>query len=95
MDTILIQPNTKIKYYKSKIYPYVPPVESDLYIITIDGDRLDTLSYRYYGDTSYWWVISTVNNNIDNCSLFPTPGTQLRIPLDLQRVLNIFDQANQ
>ena len=44
MDTILIQPNTKIKYYKSKIYPYVPPVESDLYIITIDGDRLDTLS---------------------------------------------------
>ena len=95
MNTILSQPKTNIKYYKNKVYPIVPAVESDLYIITTDGDRLDTLSSRYYKDPSYWWVISTVNNNVNNCSMFPTPGTQLRIPLDLGRVLRIFDDANQ
>ena len=95
MDIILIQPNTNIKYYKNKIYPYIPPVESDLYIITVDGDRLDNLSYKYYGDIQYWRIISTINNNINNCSLFPIAGTQLRIPLDLQRVLNIFNNINQ
>ena len=95
MNTILLQPKTNIKYYKNKVYPIVPAVESDLYIITTDGDRLDTLSSRYYKDPSYWWVISTINNNVNNCSMFPTPGTQLRIPLDLGRVLRIFDDANQ
>jgi hypothetical protein len=95
MNTILTQPKTNIKYYKNKIYPPIPAVESDLYIITIDGDRLDNLSSRYYNDPSYWWVISTVNNNVNNCSMFPIPGTQLRIPLDLSRVLRIFDDANQ
>ena len=95
MNTILSQPKTNIKYYKNKVYPIVPAVESDLYIITTDGDRLDTLSSRYYKDPSYWWVISTINNNVNNCSMFPTPGTQLRIPLDLGRVLRIFDDANQ
>ena len=95
MNTILLQPKPNIKYYKNKVYPIVPAVESDLYIITTDGDRLDTLSSRYYKDPSYWWVISTINNNVNNCSMFPTPGTQLRIPLDLGRVLRIFDDANQ
>ena len=95
MNTILSQPKTNIKYYKNKVYPIIPAVESELYIITTDGDRLDTLSSRYYKDPSYWWVISTVNNNVNNCSMFPTPGTQLRIPLDLGRVLRIFDDANQ
>jgi hypothetical protein len=95
MNTILTQPKTNIKYYENKIYPPSPAIESDLYIITIDGDRLDNLSSRYYKDPSYWWVISTINNNVNNCSMFPTPGTQLRIPLDLSRVLRIFDDANQ
>jgi hypothetical protein len=95
MNTILTQPYTGIKYYKNKVYPTVPAAETDLYIITVDGDRLDNLAYTYYKDSSLWWVISTVNSNVNGCSLFITPGTQLRIPLDLNRVLRIFDNANQ
>jgi hypothetical protein len=94
MNTILTQPYAGIKYYKRNVYPVVPSAESDLYIITVDGDRLDNLAFTYYKDTSLWWVISTVNNNVDGCSMFPTPGTQLRIPLDLNRVFSIFNEAN-
>jgi hypothetical protein len=34
------------------------------------------------------------NNNITNGSMFPIPGTQLRVPTNINSVLNLFDQVN-
>ena len=82
-------------YYKSKAYPNIPLSENDVYVITTIGDRLDSLAYSYYNDVNLWWVISAANNNITKGSMFPIPGTQLRIPTDLNTVLNLFDQYNQ
>ena len=70
-------------YYDSKRYPNIPLSESDLYVVTGIGDRLDNLAYRYYRDSNLWWVISMANNNVTRGSMFPIPGTQLRIPIDL------------
>jgi hypothetical protein len=84
-----------VKYYKSKRFPNIPPTESDIYIVTTSGDRLDLLSYTYYKDPSFWWVISGVNNNVTRGSLFPEPGTQLRIPVDLNKILITFNNENQ
>ena len=81
-------------YYKAKVYPNIPLSESDIYVITTVGDRLDSLAYTYYRDTSLWWVISAANNNITKGSLFPVPGTQLRIPTNINTVLNQFEQFN-
>jgi hypothetical protein len=82
-------------YFKSKFYPNVPLSESDYYIITSAEDRLDSLAYDYYKDATLWWVISAANNNVNNGALFLYPGTQLRIPADINRVLNLFDQFNK
>ena len=82
-------------YYRGKVYPDIPLSVTDVYVITNVGDRLDSLAYSYYNDTNYWWIISTANNNVTKGSLFPAPGTQLRIPTDLNYVLNLFDQFNQ
>lgn len=81
-------------YIKGKMYPNIPLSETDVYVITTIGDRLDLLSYQYYKDVNYWWVISAANNNITKGSLFPIPGTQLRIPTNLNNVLTIFNQFN-
>ena len=35
------------------------------------------------------------NNNATKGALFPEPGTQLRIPTDLNTVLSLFEQFNQ
>jgi hypothetical protein len=91
---ILIDPQGK-PYYKGKAYPNIPLSETDVYVITNVGDRLDSLAYSYYNDTNYWWIISVANNNVTKGSLFPAPGTQLRIPTDLNNVLNLFNQFNQ
>lgn len=46
------------------------------------GDSLSKLSFKYYGDTRYWWIIATFNNKpIDN--LIKT-GDIVHIPLPLE-----------
>jgi hypothetical protein len=84
-----------VPYEKGKFYPNIPLSETDIYIVTTIGDRLDYLAYTYYRDSEMWWIIPMANNNVTKGSLFPIPGTQLRIPTDLSRVLNLFTQFNQ
>jgi len=94
-STILKTANTDIPYYKGKFYPNIPLSESDVYVITTVGDRLDSIAFSYYRDSTLWWIIAAANNNATKGALYPEPGTQLRIPTDVNRVLNQFNQFNQ
>lgn len=82
------------QYRKNAIYPNVDPTDTDEYIITTAGDRLDLLAFDYYGDSSLWWVIASVNN-LDGSSLFPPTGSQLRIPVDYYEVVSSFANKNR
>jgi len=75
--------------YRTRIYPNIPLKDSDLYIVTEMGDRLDTLAYQYYGDQSLWWIIASANN-IHDPSFAVKDGTILRIPKDYLQIINIF-----
>jgi nucleoid-associated protein YgaU len=92
---ILKTANTNYPYYKGKFYPNIPLSEFDVYVITTVGDRLDNLAFSYYRDATLWWVIAAANNNATKGALYPEPGTQLRIPTDINNVLNLYDQFNQ
>ena len=46
--------------------------------VFIEGQTLSMLSYRYYGESKYWYLIADCNE-IEN-PLFIEPGTQLIIP---------------
>lgn len=44
-----------------------------------EGDRLERLSFQYYGDPDRWWVIAAANSEV----FYPedlTPGSVIRIP---------------
>ena len=86
---------TNRPYFKGKYYPNIPLSEFDVYVITTVGDRLDSLAYSYYKDATLWWVIAMANNNITRGALYPNPGTQLRIPTDINAVLELYNQFNQ
>ena len=86
---------TNRPYFKGKYYPNIPLSEFDVYVITTVGDRLDSLAYSYYKDATLWWVIAMANNNITRGALYPDPGTQLRIPTDINNVLELYNQFNQ
>ena len=85
--------NTGERYYLNNIYPDIPLSNDDNYIIAVLGDRLDLLSFDFYGDTSFWWVIASANS-LPGDSLYLEPGTQLRIPTDLAGAINQYKQIN-
>ena len=82
-------------YYKGKLYPNIPLSENDTYVITTIGDRLDYMAYTYYRDSELYWIISVANNNVTKGSIFPIPGTQLRIPSNVSNIINQFNQFNK
>ena len=73
--------------YAPKIYPNIPLRDDDVYVATETGDRLDTLAYEYYDDSSLWWIIAAANN-IHNAPLGLKDGTILRIPLNYIEIEN-------
>ena len=77
------------RVYRSKIYPQIPLSDDDIYVATETGDRLDTLAYQYYEDSSLWWIIAAANN-IHNAPFGLTDGTILRIPQNYIEINNNF-----
>lgn len=75
--------------YRTRIYPNIPLKDTDIYIVSQEGDRLDTLAYQYYGDQSLWWIIATANN-IHDASFAVEDGTILRVPKDYLQIINNF-----
>ena len=80
-------------YYQTNIYPEIPPVNNDYYIITTVGSRLDLIAFDFYQDASLWWVIASANS-LPGDSIYAPVGIQLRIPTNLQTVLNEYNLAN-
>jgi hypothetical protein len=93
-NRILKEKETQKQYFESTIYPKIKPTDNDIYIISTQSDRLDLLASKYYGNTSYWWIIS-VANNLNDASLSIEPGRQLRIPSDISSILNEFERINR
>jgi phage tail protein X len=80
--------------YQTTKYPSPPVNDDDLYVITQDEDRFDSLAFEYYGDATLWWVMSSANPNLPQNSYFPPVGVTLRIPSNLGNVLLNFEKIN-
>lgn len=91
----VIQSNeTKKQYLESTIYPKIKANDNDFYIISEAGDRLDLLANKYYNDKTKWWIIATANN-INDATFYVEPGIQLRIPSDVNAVMNNLEKLNK
>ncbi len=90
----IVKTDTGKRHYVNSKYPEVPLSLSDIYVITNEGDRLDLLAFQYYSDSSSWWIISISNPNLPQNSLYLSPGTQLRIPLNYADILASYNSLN-
>jgi len=79
-----IDKKSKNRVINTTVYPKLLPSNTDLYIISRDGDRIDTLANKYYNDISKWWIIASANN-IGKGTLEIPAGIQLRIPMDIPK----------
>lgn len=93
-DSVLVQNRYDGKrVYKSTIYPPVPSADSDLQIVSNEGDYLDTLAYKYYGDPTLYWIIANVNH-IGKGRMSVEPGLTLRIPVNVNDIVGKFVKLN-
>ena len=84
------------RYYRPSRYPEIPLSQSDVYVLTQDGDRLDLLANQFYKDVTLYWIIAIANPNIVNMgSLFVTEGSQIRIPVNVQQIVDSYNLLNQ
>lgn len=94
-DIPVLKTSTGPRYYSTVRYPQVSLSELDIYVITNQGDRLDLLASQYYGDPSLYWLISIANDSLTQGTITIPEGSQIRIPQDINAVLNEYRILNQ
>ena len=84
------------KYYTTVSYPEVGARESDIYVETEWGDRLDLLANQFYNNVTLWWIISIRNpNKVNFGSLFLTPGSIIAIPVNVSGIIDSYNNLNE
>lgn len=72
----------------------IPKLESDYYEVYEQGKtRLDNLSYKYYNDANYDWLILAANPQYGSMEFNIPDGTTLRIPYPLTTAINNYNNA--
>jgi len=84
------------EYYKTISYPEIGASESDIYIESEFGDRLDLLAFQFYGDVTLYWIIAIRNpDKVNFGSLYLTPGSQLAIPQNVSGTVDSYRNLNE
>ena len=89
---IKITPEGK-RVTRSTIYPPIPRKESDIYVRTTAGDRVELVAYQFYGNVNLWWLIAEANAVGKGSFALPV-GTLLRIPMDYQTIIEEYETLN-
>ena len=86
----------KKRYYLNIKYPEIPLSFDDVYITTTSGDRLDNIAHQFYQDVDLWWIITTANPDVIRRDSFNLkPGMEIRIPNNIQGIIEAFEELNK
>lgn len=92
---INLDSTNKRRFYNALLDITIDKSIEDTYVITSFGERLDSLSWKYYGNVDYWWIIAAANPELRKDSLYLEPGTQVRIPYDYRNIITLYQNFNQ
>ena len=96
LNYILKKRTNSKNYYRNLKYPEIPLSINDLYITTTVGDRLDSLAYEFMNDVDLWWIITTANPDVIRRDSFNLkPGIEIRIPNNIQGIIEAFEALNK
>ena len=93
--TYITNSKERKRYYKNIKYPNIPLSMSDIYVLTVAGDRLDSLAFQFYDDVDLWWIIAIANPDIiKRDSYCLKPNLEIRIPKNTTKILEDFERLN-
>ena len=78
--------------YQKVPFIEVPTSNSDFYVYyEANKSRLDLLSYQYYGDANYGWLILQANPEVGSLEFRIQDKTRLRIPYPLETAIQGYE----
>ena len=81
------------RYYVPTIVPNIPILDSDIFLRPQVGERLDSMAQKFYGDSNLWWIIAKANN-LSSGQIVLDPEKKIRIPMNVQSILENVDRSN-
>ena len=93
LNTKVKRDKSGIRVYKTTYYPDIPIRNNDQFIYPRFGERLDSLAYRFYGDSTLWWVIAKANGIRGKLNV--PQDIEIRIPGSISKVLEDFNNLNR
>ena len=91
---------TKVKKYKNGVrslkitrYPEILIRDTDTFHFARDFERFDWLAHKYYNDSTLWWIIAKANGYSHESR--PKVGDKIRIPRDINSILQEFHRLNK
>ena len=81
-----------------EVVPFIPiPTrKTDKYIYWESGNsRMDLISYQYYGDASYGWLILQANPELPSIEYLITNGTTVRVQDHLDVVITQYENDTE
>ena len=81
-----------IRVYQTTYYPEIKISDNDVFILPKEGERLDSLAYKYYGDVSLWWIIAKANG-LKGVAV-PPLDEPIRIPGNITNIIENFNDLN-
>lgn len=81
------------RVFRTTRYPKIPENINDLFIVPSETDYLDSLAYKFYKDSTLWWVIAQANGI--KATLKAPTGMQIRIPQNIQQIILDFRRENE
>jgi hypothetical protein len=80
------------RVFRTTRYPKIPVNINDIYMVASETDYLDSLAYRFYKDSTLWWVIAQANGI--KATLKAPTGVQIRIPQNIDDIITRFQREN-
>lgn len=72
----------------------IPKTNSDIYIKYDKSTmRMDMLSYKYYGDPNYGWLILQANPEYSGFEFSIPNGVELRVPYPLDTAISRYESS--
>ena len=91
---------TKVKKDKNGVrrlkitrYPEILVRDTDTFHFARDFERFDWLAHKYYNDSTLWWIIAKANGYSHESR--PKVGDKIRIPRDINSILQEFHRLNK
>lgn len=81
------------RVFKTTYYPIIHPSDNDVIVISNDTTFLDSLAFKYYGDPTLYWIIAQANN-LGKGRMSVPQGLSLRIPTNINNIIDKFNRLN-